>query len=224
MDWMAAFGEATQPPSFGPWTASNKSINITLTSAGLLQRADNTSFAWDGEQWTLPDLVAGEHVTTFSGHFAAPSSPSDTPQFGEALLGVISNAPLTINFSAPVLSAGFRISARSLANFTATLQAFDSQNHLLGTYAIIANGLGGACSGLGVLDPNPHPCNDAPLLAFLNNGNTPQISRLVVNTNDRNGFFIDTLLIHDVPEPSVFLLTGGGLCLFGFLRRRRAIR
>jgi len=225
VDWMVAFGEASKPPSSGPWVTSNQAVNITLTSPGLLQRADNTAFAWDGSEWTLPDFVAGQSITTFVGHFGAPSTPTSTPRFGDNLVGVVGSSPLTITFSSPVLSAGLRISSKTLSDFTATLQAYDSQNHLLGTYAIVASGLGGACSGLGVLDPNPHPCNDAPLLAFLgdpNNPNLPQIARLIVSTNDPNGLFIDTLYVHDVPEPAAIFLTGGGICLFWRLRRRCA--
>jgi hypothetical protein len=220
---MTAFGEADKAPTSGPWSTSNQAVNITLTSPGLLQRADNTAFAWDGTQWTFPDFIANESITTFLGHFGAPATPTDTPRFGDSLVGVIGNSPLTINFSSPVLSAGFRVSSKSLSDFTATLQAFDSQNNLLGTYAIVATGLGGGCDGLGVLDPNPHPCNDAPLLAFLKNPNTPnvpQIAKLVVSTNDNNGLFIDSLFVQDVPEPAAIALVGGGLCLFGLLRRR----
>jgi hypothetical protein len=116
------------------------------------------------------------------------------------------------------------------------LQAFDSSNNLLGTYAIMANGLGGVCAGLGTLSPNPTPCNDAPLVAFLgSNPTSPLISKLVVSTSaigggaDTNGFFLDSLLIEDgqiirsgVPEPSIILMFGSGLCAIGLLRRKRS--
>jgi len=227
LNWQTAFGEATNPPSAGPWQTSNNAVNVTLTSPGLLQRADNTVFAWNGTQWTFPDFIAGENITTYQGQFGAPSLPTSTPPFGDPLLGVLGSNPLTISFSSPVLSAGFLISSRSLANFQANLAAYDSQNNLLGVYSILANGLGGVCAGLGTLNPNPTPCNDAPLVAFLES--TPIISKLQVYTaqtnggSDTNGFFIDTLYVHDVPEPSIILMLGSGLCAIGILLRKRAL-
>jgi len=222
VNWLTAFGPADQNPSSGPWTTSNDGVNITLSSVGLLQRAQNTVFAWDGSEWTLPDFVANDNVNTFEGHFGAPSSPTSTPALGDALVGVVGPSSLTINFSAPVLSAGFDISSKTLANFTATLQAFDSNNNLLGTYTIVANGLGGLCAGLGNLTPNPTPCNNAPFIGFLGQ-NAAQISSLVVSTNDTNGLFLDSLYVQDsqaVPEPSVIFLMGSGLCVIGLFRRR----
>jgi hypothetical protein len=228
VNWMTGFGEATQAPVAGPLNTGNNVVNLQLTSPGLLQRADNTVYAWSGSAWTFPDFVAGQSISTFAGHFNAPSTPA--PGFGDPLLGVLGSNPLTISFSSPVTSAGFFISSRSLADFGATLQAYDFQNNLLGTYSIVASGLGGACSGLANLSPNPQPCNDAPLLAFL--GPDPfnaRISRLVAFTTssggavDTNGFFLDTLYIEDsaVPEPSVILMFGSGLCFLGLWRRKR---
>ena len=223
LDWMTAFGPATNPPVVGTWNTSNTGIGITLSSTSMMERAQNDVFAWNGSRWTLPDLVAGQTVNTFQGHFDGPSNPQSSPVFGDALIGVLGAGSLTINFSSPVLSAGFQISSRALADFTATLKAYDSQNNLLGTYSIVANGLGGLCAGLGTLSPNPTPCNDAPFLGYL--GSTiPQISRLVVSTNDTSGMFLDTFYIQDVyvvPEPSMVLLFGGGLCVLAVLKRRR---
>lgn len=223
INWMTALGPANQNPSAGPWNTSNNGVNITLSSVGLLERAQNTVFAWDGSAWTLPDFVAGQNVNTFEGHFGAPGAPTDTPILGDALVGVVGPSALTINFSAPILSAGFLISSKTLANFTATLQAYDSSNNLLGTYSIVANGLGGLCAGLGTLNPNPQPCNNAPFLGFIGQNPLPQISNLVVSTNDTNGMFLDTFFVQDsqaVPEPSVIFLMGGGLCVIGLFRRR----
>lgn len=224
VDWLAALGPASNNPSAGPWQTSNNGVNITLSSVGLLQRAQNTAFAWDGSEWTLPDFVANANVNTFQGHFGAPSSPQSTPAFGDALVGVVGPSSLTINFSAPILSAGFMISSKTLANFTATLQAYDTSNNLLGTYSIVANGLGGLCAGLGNLQTgNPQPCNDAPFLGFLGKNPQAQIGSLVVSTNDTNGMFLDTLFVQDsqaVPEPSVIFLMGSGLCVIGLFRRR----
>ena len=223
LDWMTSLGPATNPPVVGTWNTSNTGIGITLSSTSMMERAQNTVFAWNGSRWTLPDLVAGQTVNTFQGHFDGPDNPEANPAFGDALIGVLGPGSLTINFSSPVLSAGFQISSRMLADFTATLKAYDSQNNLLGTYSIVANGLGGVCAGLGTLNPNPTPCNDAPFLGFLGS-NIPQISRLVVSTNDTSGMFLDSFYIQDiyvVPEPSMVLLFGGGLCVLGVLKRRR---
>jgi hypothetical protein len=244
VNWLTAFGEATSNPMPGPLNTSNSAENITLTSPGLLQRADNTVFAWDSatSSWTFPDFIANENITTYQGQFDAPSTPTSCPPgapagscnpwFGDDLLGVVGSNPLNIAFSSPVTSAGFLISSRSLANFQGTLQAYDSSNNLLGTYSIVANGLGGVCAGLGTLSPNPTPCNDAPLVAFLgSNSSSPQISKLIVTTSqigggfDSNGFFIDTLFVEDgaaVPEPSIILMFGSGLCAIGLLRRKRS--
>jgi len=120
VDWMAKFGEATQAPTAGPLNTSNNVVNVSLTSPGLLQRADNTVYAWNGSNaWTFPDFVAGQSITTFAGHFNAPNSSAFTPRFGDPLLGVLGSNPLTISFSSPVTSAGFLVSSRSLADFSA---------------------------------------------------------------------------------------------------------
>ena len=223
LDWSTvvnAFG----PPAPGPAVGFSNGVAVVLNSSNNLVGADNTGYVWDGSEWTLPDFVAGQSVNTFQGHFGAPSAPSVPANYGDSLLGVVGGSPLSINFLTPVLSAGFRISSESMANFTATMQAFDSSNNLLGTYSIAATGLGGVCAGLGVLNPNPSPCNDAPFLGFLGQ-KTPEISSLLVSTNDPSGMFLDTFYIQDsyqaVPEPSVILLLGGGLCVIGLFRRKR---
>jgi hypothetical protein len=254
VNWLTGLGEATQGLHSGPWTTSNQAINVTLTSAGLLQRSDNTAFAWDGIEWTLPSLVPPPSpgqppVSTFAGHFAAPNLPclanqapcsnSNPPtfatpdvgltggQFGDDLVGVVGGAPLTITFATPVTSAGFMISARTLSDFSATLQAFDAQNNLIGTYAIVAGGLGGTCAGLTAFVNNmPQPCtgdnafsSPAPFIGFVAPGNQ-MIASLVLQTNDNTGLFIDQM--YGVPEPSTTILVSGGLGLLAWLLRRRA--
>jgi hypothetical protein len=125
------------------------------------------------------------------------------------------------------------ISSRTLSNFTATVQAFDNANNLLGTYAIVANGLGGTCIGLAVLSPNPQPCTDsnsafyspAPWVEVL--GSNRDISKLVIQTNDNTGLFIDQMFLNDsqtIPEPSALVLMSGGFGLLAWLRFRRGLR
>jgi hypothetical protein len=241
VNWLTGLGEATQGLHSGPWTTSNQAVNVTLTSAGLLQRSDNTAFAWDGTEWTLPSLIT-PGISTFAGHFAAPNLPcvAGPPtcsyatadvgltggQFGDDLVGVVGGAPLTITFATPVTSAGFLVSARTLSDFTATLQAFDAQNNLIGTYAIVATGLGGTCAGLTTfLNGSPQPCTGdnayfapSPFIGFVAPPNE-QIARLVLQTSDNTGFFIDQM--YGVPEPSGMVLVSGGLGLFAWLLRRR---
>ena len=246
LSWLSGLGAANQGLHSGPWTTSNTAINVTLSSAGLLQRSDNTAFAWDGVEWTLPSLVpGGANISTFAGRFAAPDLPclvgpptcnyagTDVGltggQFGDYLVGVIGGAPLTISFATPVTSAGFLVSARTLLDFTATLQAYDSQNNLIGTYAIVAGGLGGTCAGLtAFINGMPQPCTGdnayyapAPFIGFVAPPNQ-LITRLVLQTTDNSGLFLDRMYFSAVPEPSTVLLTGGGFGLLAWLLRRRA--
>jgi hypothetical protein len=254
VNWLTGLGEAYGGPHSGAWSTSNQAINVTLTSPATLQRSDNTGFAWDGAEWTLPDFAPGgtvdisgttEYISTYSGHFGAPDLPSTSApyatgstgelggEFGDDLLGTLGVAPLTISFATPVTSAGFLVSSRSLADFTATLQAYDSAGDLLGTYLLTAMGLGGACSGLGDFSTgNPQPCTDsmssyyspAPFIAFLGQNN--DISKLVLQTNDSTGLFIDQMYLDEsfgpqVPEPETLILFGSGLCVFAWLLRRK---
>jgi hypothetical protein len=255
VNWLTGLGEATQGLHSGPWTTSNQAVNVTLTSTGLLQRSDNTEFAWNGSQWTLPSLIT-PGISTFAGHFAAPNQPCAagpptcsyaTPdvgltggQFGDDLVGVLGAAPLTITFATPVTSAGFLVSARTLLDFSATLQAYDAQNNLIGTYQIVAGGLGGTCAGLSTFASNvPQPCTatliggvagttnpfyaPAPFIGFVAPSNV-QISRLVLQTDDSTGLFLDQMYAFSVPEPSGVLLVSGGFGMLFWLLRRRAMR
>ena len=254
VNWLTGLGEATQGLQSGPWTTSNQAINVTLTSAGLLQRSDNTAFAWDGAEWTLPSLIT-PGISTFAGHFAAPNQPClagpptcsyATPdvgltgeQFGDDLVGVLGGSPLTITFATPVTSAGFLVSSRTLLDFSATLQAYDAKNNLIGTYAIVAGGLGGTCAGLSTFVSNmPQPCAGtliggapgttnpfyapAPFIGFVAPSNV-EISRLVLQTNDSTGLFLDQMYVFNVPEPSGMVLISGGLGMLAWLLRLRAV-
>jgi hypothetical protein len=257
INWLTGLGEAYGGPHSGAWSTSNQAVNVTLTSASELQRTDNTAYAWDGSEWTLPEMGPGgtvtvggatEYISTYEGHFGAPDLPSTsapyaTPstadlggEFGDDLVETLGGAPLTISFATPVTSVGFMVSARSLANFSATLQAYDSAGDLLGTYVLTAMGLGGICSGLSDFSTgNPQPCTDsdgnyyspAPFIAFLGQNN--DISKLVLSTNDSTGLLIDQMYVdqmfgQQVPEPETLILFGSGLCVFAWLLRRRAGR
>ena len=129
MNWGAptgsgGLGEAINPPSsLGQpvdTTASGGSgwvINdpIAVSSNMLIERADNTEFAWDQSlgSWVSPTyLVYGvggsTSINTFAGHFNAPnletnSSPysstsgyyGTSPQFGDPLLSAMANPQQT---------------------------------------------------------------------------------------------------------------------------------
>jgi len=233
----SGLGAATNPPSAGPLFATSfDGLGVTLSSSNmLLERADNTIDAWSNTfGWTSPSLVAGQTINTFGGHFGAPATPTDTPPFGDNLLGVVpstagGNSTLALAFSAGVSGAGFMVSSLSDQDFIAVLQAFDSSNNLLETYTVNTNGLhlGAGCAGLNqpAIGGNPIPCNDAPLIQV--SDAQARISRVLLTVNDTQGAFIDQLALTETlaPEPSLGTIAGAGI--FGFVLwagRRRPLR
>jgi hypothetical protein len=99
-------------------------------------------------------------------------------------------------------------------------------NTLLGSYLINAVGSGGTCPGLNP-NPDPVPCNDAPLLGYTDG--LSQITKVVIYAKDSTGdkgFEIGNLLVEDgsqlpVPEPAGTLLVGAGILLITIYARKR---
>jgi hypothetical protein len=229
----SGFGQAANPPSAGPMTATSlNGLGVTLDSSNMqLERADNTIYAWSNTLgWTSPSNVAGKTINTFGGHFGAPATPTDTPPFGDNLMGVVpgstgGNAALSLSFSQPVFGAGFQVSSLSNTDFIATLQAFDSTNALIATYIVNTNGsqVGGACVGLQqpATSGNPIPCNNAPLIQIADA--LARIKRVSLTVDDPQGAFVDQLALSDAlaPEPSFGVIVGIGILGFGLWARRK---
>jgi hypothetical protein len=238
-------GNDPQQPIYGQTNTGN-GVTVALNQVysgnyNDLYRADNTIYAWSTSisGWTAPGSNGVPNTDTFAGHFGAPSTPSSTPAYGDRLLGTIlgSGGAIVISFTQPVYDVAFRVSSGSSsgtsvdANFIGTMVAYSGTGgtgSVLGSSAVDATGLGGTCTGLQSLSPNPVPCNDAPLLEI---GNDGAISSIEVSSNSANGIWLDTLQLDDgnpspVPEPGVLFLMGGGLGLVivSRLRKNRASR
>jgi len=206
MNWGApvangGLGEALSPPgnptlnqpvyvtaaSPGGFIAADQ---IGITSNMLIERTDNTVYAWDsaadGGQgaWLAPSFFAAppnESFNTFGGHFNAPSfeqstlpfGPNNYPyEYGDPLLGTLApsgpsvgNASMTMTFSQALYGLSFEVSNRSGVNsdFIATLNAYDSSGVLIGVYELNTNGtgIGGMCPGL--TDPAADPTSIDPV-------------------------------------------------------------
>jgi hypothetical protein len=221
---------ANTPQVTGPLTGSVAGNTVTVSSNFMLEGADNTALAWDGSSWQQAGFVTG--ATTFAGHFnsaTTPTGPSPEPPLGDNLLGIlapagapIGNPTLTLNFSHGLSFVEFQVTARvgsqdpndstlgENTDFTGTLEAFDSQGNLLGTYAVVDQGTGGLCAGLSNTF-GPQPCNDAPFFQFYNAQD--QIASVELTLDDPTGMYVDSLKINAVPEPASFAMFGIGLAL-----------
>lgn len=233
-------------------TASGVSDQITITSNMMLERADNTAYAWNPASgaWNFPT------VTTFAGHFNGPSSETSTApygpgnypyQYGDPLLGATTgssgttpgNAQMDFNFSQALYGLAFQVTGASGVNsdFSATLYAFDASGNALGFSQITATGLGGVCPGLsnpGNGAGDPVPCNDAPTIQFYD----PQgrIASVALTVNDTSGLFISPMALDvtggftnqsfldtDAPEPRSAPLIVVGLIAMALLAKRRLL-
>jgi hypothetical protein len=237
-------GEATIPGAVlgqSIQVTTTGGLGINVLSKQTLERADNTTYAWDAatSSWVFP-AVLGDSIQTFSGQFNAPSEPTYTGssgpaygpnnypyQFGDPLLGAvppgnIMPSEMQFDFSKSIFGIAFKISSAQATNFVATLSAYNSAMQLIGTYQLNTNGAGGGgtCSSLSN-SSGPVPCNDAPVIQFYD----PQghIASVILTVNDMNGFFVDGLSINTTgaPEPATIPLIGGGLIALALAAKTR---
>jgi len=245
LDWGAphaasgysGFGEAVNPaaatPPYGGSATTMNGVGVQVSSPNGMDigRVDNTIYAWNGSFWTLPDLVAGQPIYTFGGHFDAP--PTSSSPFGDHLLGVFnstgSTSEMLLNLTpnSHVGGVAFRVSSTYNSDFTALLEAYDATNNLLGRYQVAAQGLGGSCAGLSAPDHgnDPVPCNDAPLIQFFDPSG--QIASVKLSVDDPHGAVIDRLglfEIQTVPEPGTELGAGIALGVILIFGRKRYLR
>jgi hypothetical protein len=193
-------GEATSAPlspgqvvdvTAQPTTGAFAGDQIGVTSTMSIERADNTSYAWDqlaygGEgAWEFPTYIENEmgsnvSINTFAGNFNAPNLQTTSPaygpqnlqyQFGDQLLGAVAtpgsnvgNAQMTFTFAQTLYGLAFQVSSATNPDFIATLDAYDSSGNLIGVYQLNTNqtGVGGVCAGLN--DPLPSPNTINPVV------------------------------------------------------------
>lgn len=225
-------------------TALNAAIGgnaFTISSNGELQRAENTTQAWNGNAWVPVETMDSTNVY-FAGHFGAPSAQSPSG-YGDDLLGGLAQNPvsigspeITLTFSLPLSYIEFEVSSAQNPDFTAQLIARDSLGKAIGTYQIQDTGGGGFCAGLSASSGST-PCNDAPLIQFSDpTGSIKSVELIMVD--DLSGVYVDQLGASEgfgslltnfqtpAPEPGSFGLLGAGLASLLWLRtrRRRAAR
>jgi hypothetical protein len=201
---------------------------FTITSDDQIERADNADLAWSNvfNAW-VPASFAAPGNRFFSGHFNGATTPTSTPATGDNLLGVIApsgashgSPTLTLTFQVALNYVAFEVSSKTNANFTATLAAFDSLGHQIGTYKIQDTGDGGNCAGL-AMSP-PQPCNSAPLIQFYD-PNDKIVSVELTMVDDTTGLFIDELEVAPIPEPRSIVLIGFGMALTLWLVKRKKL-
>lgn len=223
------------PPGYAQTTGGigvAVTANLTGYSGLELQRADDSYYVYSStnHKWEVlssaPDLA---HAAQSYGNFRAPSSPGDTPIYGDQLLGNSTGAgTITVTFpTTAVYDAALRISSATSADFMATMLAYDGTT-LVGSSGLLTSGdPGGVCGSLTTLNAsnNPVPCDTAPLLAI---GGDGPITSVVISANGASGIWLDTLMLdadnpNPTPEPGMLFLLGGGLGLV-FLSRLRKTR
>jgi hypothetical protein len=211
-------------------------------TAGSLVRADNAALVWASHptvgpaRWVIPGSQGTpSNLALFAGNFNAPGPTGPPVQgasygypYGDHLVELQNGGPLELTFlNQGVLGVWFEISSLEGidSNFDASVEAFDSSGNVLGTYSIQAGGSGGQC--LSLSSNPPTPCNDAPYVGFYDpEGRIHSIYISVFDPSSNNliGFAIDTLMVDEVPEPSMPLLVGSGLAAFSLWRRWRRKR
>jgi hypothetical protein len=233
-------GEAILPAAANLGTSANVTsslgdVAINIVSNLPMERADNTTYAWDSStsSWVYPTFANfGESINTFSGQFNAPSSNTPPPygpnnypyKFGDPLLGAVGSAEdstqMILSFSHSIYGVAFEVSSASNPNFLGTLDAYDNSGVLLGEFEVDATGLGGVCSTLNNT-AGPVPCNDAPTIQFYDL--EERIASVVLTVNDNGGLFIDELSLATgagAPEPESASLIGGGLIILALAAKR----
>ena len=212
-----------------------------------ISRVDNTQYVWASSvaSWDAPGdpQVSGDpNFLHYAGQFVAPTQEAQSSEaqggWGTYLLGPTASngsagsSPLIFYFNQGVAGVGFNISTVSAStsatntNFTAEIDAFNG-SHLLGSYFLTANGLGGYCASVESFLNDPTSCNDAPFIGF--SSTTNNITKITIDAIDSTGnfgFFLANMVLKEdappqTPEPGLLVLTGGGLILLGFWERKR---
>lgn len=236
--WTGSAGATTVSATLGPlYMGSQVTNDLTGHADYQLELMGNAGAVWDGTEWDVTPPVG---ALEFAGHFGAPNMTTPVAwQYGDTLLVDQGEGPIDLGFSAPVSAVAFQVSSMSDPTFIATVTAWNAAGMELGSYIInTANftgsqALGGVCGGLGnanFRDAPGTPCTDTPApwiaISDLMLGQPgAQISTIQISVNDNNGFAIDTLELAaaelSVPEPSAPLLSGVGLGVLWYLRRRK---
>ena len=216
-------------------------------ASGYLVREDNAAYVWSTSlnRWLpqgIPNVTPSLQLDP--GHFNGPGPTAPVAgagygsPYGDQLIELPNGGPLELTFlNQGVFGVWFRISSQSglvNTNFGASVEAFDSSGNVLGTYSINAFGSGGQCGTPAGAQPatglfvqtGPVPCNDAPYVGFYDpQGRIKSIYISVTDPTQNNnliGFAIDSLMVDEVPEPSIPLMIGGGLALFFLWKRWRS--
>jgi hypothetical protein len=243
LDW-ATFGTPDASIHPGLWTSPTASAVIDVgtnlaADVGGLRTADNYADILDATRWRQRSFFSTPQPYGFQGHFDAPPNTAADSAIvpgapGDHLMGLAANGTtaagaMTVNFTDKLASLGFRLAANQMSVFDATISIFSGLNGtgLIDTLTLTSSGGGGICTSLSSTSNSPFvpvPCNDAPLVGFIG---TAGIKSLTVTTTDATGFYISKLLYTPssgdiiTPEPTSLLLSGFGVALLVFGRRRR---
>ncbi len=185
LDWLvlgpeAPYGDNNLPPNPSS-TLSFGGLGVTISMPGTQSFA---RFDEGGNTWR-------------SGHFS---------EGAHLMFTNVTPGPITLTFGSLIFGIGLRTQA-NMGGFVATLDAFDADGNLVGSYS--APGIGGDCRVEGVV------CDNAPFLGLMSS--SANIARVVLshaNPLGADGFAIDGLSLQtSVPEPGTIALLGSGLLL-----------